>query len=205
MTPRTLVARVRAGLVVGVIVVAIAAPTSVAAHSELVSSSPPEGAVLSAPPDEIVLTFSEALDRTRSHVTLNDPSGTQVAAAGVDPSDDTIMRLTPPASLAPGAYQIRWTSVAADGDVLQEIVHFTLTPPSPSPSAAPIPSAIPSATASAAASPSATTSPSPAPSAPTTPASSGADVLLPIVAALVVIAVFGWWLLRNRSRGAGRP
>lgn len=196
--------RLRAVVSLVILLAALAAPASVFAHSELETATPPDGAVLTAPPTEIVLTFSAPLNPSKSSITLRDPSGAQIAKGGVDSDDDTVMRLTPPA-LEPGTYEIRWTSVAEDGDLLRDTLHFELaepvTPvPTPSPSAAP--SAAPSPSPSPVASPSSL--PSPSPSAAGAPAASTADVLLPILAAIAVIVLLGAWLLRNRARGA-RP
>jgi methionine-rich copper-binding protein CopC len=193
----------RLGLVIGLIAFAFALPMGVAAHSELESAEPPDGAVLTAPPEEVVLRFSAALDPAKSSMTLRDASGTQLAKGAVDPADDTVMRLVPP-TLAPGTYEIRWTSAATDGDILRGTLHFQLAAPTPSPTAAPTASPIATASASATPAPSVIASPSPAPSASTGPASaSGADVLLPIIAALVLVGVLGAVLLRGRSRGGG--
>lgn len=185
-------------------VVALAFPASIAAHSELESTTPEDGAVLSAPPAEIVLTFDAPLNTSRSSVTLHDASGTQIAKGGVDPADDTVMRLTPP-PMDPGEYEIRWTSVSEDGDLLRDTLHFELTappsaPPTPSPTAAPseAPSEAPTL------SPAPSVAPSPSPSADGTPSATTTDVLVPIVAALAVVLLLGAWLLRNRARGA-RP
>lgn len=72
------------------------------------------------------------------------------------------------------------------------------TAPTPSASA----SAVPSATASASASASATPSVSPAPSADgsDTPTSGGTDVLLPILAAVIILVVIGGVLYSRRDR-----
>jgi hypothetical protein len=147
-----------------------------------------------------VLTFSAELNTSKSSVTLHDPAGTQIAKAGVDPADDTVMRLVPPASLAPGTYEIRWTSVALDGDLLRGTLHFDLTAPTPSPTATA--TAAPSATASPTPQPSASPSPSPSAS-PGSTSGSGSDVILPIIVALIVIVLLGTFLLRGRSRGGG--
>lgn len=187
-----------------VVAIVLALPAGVAAHSELETADPPDGAVLSAPPAEVVLTFSDKLNTSKSSVTLHDPAGTQIAEGGVDPSDDTVMRLVPPASLAPGTYEIRWTSVAPDGDLLRGKLHFDLTAPTPPPT--PSPTATPTAAPSATASPTPAPSPGPSPSpsaAPGSTSGSGTDVILPIVAALAVVLLLGVFLLRGRSRSGG--
>lgn len=179
-------------------------PLVALAHAELESASPPDGAVLDSPPSEIVLTFTEALDAVKSHMELIGPDGSQVASGVVDPDNDKAMRIDPP-ELSPGAYEIRSTAFAAhDGALKREVLTFTVNAPSPTPTATPIPA--PSASATPFASPSASpsASPTPAPSAGGPTSGSGADVLLPILAALIVVAVLGAMLLRGRSRGGGR-
>ena len=178
-------------------------PLVATAHAELETASPPDGAVLDSSPSEIVLTFTEALDAVKSHVELIGADGTQVAAGAVDPDDEKAMRIDPP-ELEPGAYEIRSTAIAAhDGALKRELLTFTISAPSPSPTATPTPAPSASATASSSPSASPSASPSPAPSAGGPTRASGADILLPILAALIVVVLLGAMLLRGRSRGGG--
>ncbi len=193
-----------AGCVAAVVLAVLAMPLVALAHAELETASPPDGAVLDSPPTEIVLTFTEALDPVKSHMELIGPDGTQVANGVADADNDKAMRIDPP-ELAPGAYESRSTAFAAhDGALKREVLTFTITAHSPTPTATPTPA--PSASATPSSSPSASPSarPSPAPSAGGPTSASGADVLLPILAALIVVAVLGAMLLRGRSRGGGR-
>jgi hypothetical protein len=176
-------------------------PAAAFAHAELESASPADGAVLEAPPTEIVFTYTEELDPSGSSLTLHDASGAQLAAGGVDPSDDLVMRIDPP-ELVAGAYEIRSTALSAHDDHLERnVVTFTVTEPTPPPTPSPTPA--PSATATPTTPPTASPSaaPSPSPSADGTPAST-TDVLIPIVAAVVLVALLGAWLF-GRSRGRG--
>jgi methionine-rich copper-binding protein CopC len=194
--------RLRAALLILAAVATLALPLSASAHSEFVSSTPADGDTVSGTPAEIVLTFSAALDPKKSSIVLNDANGAQIAKAGVDPAKSTVMRMTPP-TLDPGAYEIDWTSVATDGDLLRGKVHFTVEAPTPSPT--PAATATPSAAASAVASPPPSPTPSPAPSAAPAPASaSGTDVILPVLVAIIVIAALGARLLRRRNVGGTR-
>ena len=203
MTSRKLGLRA-ALLILGVVAASLALPLSASAHSEFVSSTPADGDTVSGTPTEIVLTFSAALDPKKSSILLKDSSGAQVANAGVDPAKNTVMRMTPP-TLDPGAYEIDWTSVATDGDLLRGKVHFTVEAPTPSPSPTPAPTAAPSVAASAVASPSPSPTPSPAPSgAPAPSSASGTDVILPVIVAILVIAALGARLLRRRNVGGTR-
>jgi copper resistance protein C len=200
MNPRLSSSRHRAVPILLLVAFGLAFPTGVSAHAELETADPPDGAVLAAPPAEIVLTFTEGLDVSKSSLTLHDSSGAKVADGAVDPAAADTMRLVPPSSLAPGTYEIRWTAAAADGHVENDTLHFELTAPTPSPTPSPTPE--PSATPVPSATPSPTATPSPSPSTSPT-GGTGADQLLPILAALVVIGVLGGVLLRGRLRGGG--
>ena len=179
-------------------------PLIALAHAELESASPPDGAALDSPPTEIVLTFTEALDPVKSHVELFGPDGTQAAGGVVDPDNELAMRIDPP-ELVPGAYEIRSTAFAAhDGALKRETLTFTITAPSSTPTASPTPAPPESGVPSPSPSASATASPTPAPSAGSPTSVSGVDILLPILAALVVVVLLGAMLLRGRSRGGGR-
>lgn len=178
-------------------------PAVALAHAELETAIPADGAVLEAPPTEIVFTYTEELDPSGSSLTLHDASGTQLAAGGVDPSDDLVMRIDPP-ELVAGEYEIRSTALSAHDDHLERnVVTFTVSEPAPTPTPTPSPTPAPSASATPSISPTASPSaaPSPSPSADGTP-TSGIDVLIPIVAAVVLVALLGAWLF-GRSRGRG--
>jgi methionine-rich copper-binding protein CopC len=194
--------RFRAAVVVTTMLTAVlAAPISVLAHAVIETATPADGAVLETPPTEIVITYTEELDASRSSLTLHDSSGAQIASGGVDPANDLVMRIDPP-ELEPGTYEIRSAARSAHDDHLERNeLTFTISEPTPAPTATPTatPTVAPSASLAATASPS--VAPSPSPSANGTPASA-TDVIVPIVAAIVVLAALGGWLL-SRSRGRG--
>jgi len=183
-------ARCVAALLLAVPLAVTLLPGLVAAHSDLVSSDPAQGAVVPSPySGPIVLTFSEPL-ASGSMADLVDSAGTTFAKAVVDPNAKT-MTFTLTTPLAPGAWQVRWVSIADDGDLLRDIVTFTVAASastSPSASAA-APSAIPSAT----------TSPSPS-GAGTTTGTGGGDVILPIIVALIILGAGAAYLLTRRNR-----
>lgn len=184
--------------------IALAAPLTVLAHAELETATPADGAALTEPPTEIVLTFSEVLDPAKSSIVVAEAGGAQVASGGsVDTTGDaTRMTLALP-PLAAGEYEIRWTSASAvDGDLDRGTTRFSYAPPAPTPTASPTPSATPSSTPPASPASSPTRAPGPTPSADGS-ASSSTDVIIPIVAAVIVLAGLGGWLL-SRSRGRGR-
>ena len=198
---RHTITRISAVLMAALVAILLV-PGLVSAHSELVSSTPASGATVPSPyTGPIVLTFSEHL-ATGSKADLVDATGATVASAAVDANAMT-MTFTLTTPLAPGAYQVKWVSIADDGDVLrQPIVSFTVAAaaptPSPSASAAPTASAAPSATA--APTTAATAAPTPAPSPDTTDTGSGSDVIVPIIVALIVLGAGAAYLLTRRNR-----
>jgi copper resistance protein C len=170
------------------------------AHAAFVSGTPGPGDEVAGSPDEIVISFSQNLDPSRTSLEVRDASGASVARGGELGDGPREFRLALP-ELAPGAYEVRWTSFSAeDGELARDSYGFTVVAapsPSPSPSPSPIPSSAPS--------PSPTplpVTPAPSPSAVEpaneTPASGDGVVILPILAASLVVGGIAVWLLRRR-------
>ena len=109
-------------------------------HAELDTATPADKSTV-PPPTEVVLTFTETLDPSKSSIKLADAGG-QIVAQGstVDTGDTKTMRLVTP-NLAAGTYTVRWISASAqDGDLDHGETTFTVTaaaspPPSVAPSA----------------------------------------------------------------------
>jgi methionine-rich copper-binding protein CopC len=177
-------------------------PAEVHAHAELQTATPKDGATVAGSPPEISGSYSEAMTTTGSSLVLLGPDGKQVATGGVDPVNDRRMAIDPVPDLVPGLYTVKSTTKsAADGDIDRKEWSFTVFPAStPTPTLAPSATAAPSVSA-----PPASTSPtpnaSPAPSAAVDGTSGGVgDVILPIIAALAIVAVGGALLLGRRGR-----
>jgi copper resistance protein C len=178
-TPERAFARSRAGrawrrllplLVAATLALLVATP--VLAHAELVSSDPADGTVMAGPPTTITLTFSEGLDSAKSSIELIGPDGATVATAKPASDGDETMTVGG-LSLTAGSYSVKWTSVSLDTDILRGTVSFTVGQGA---------SGAPTTTGDGAA-----------------PGGNGSDVVLPIVAALVLVAVVGAYVIR-RSR-----
>ena len=209
----------RAFAVLSGLLLALAIVAPALAHVALVTSTPADKAVLDTPPTTITLTFSERLSASESSFKLIGPTGT--VGTGRVGSDDNVMTLSglvvDGRPLGSGAYEIRWTAKGTDGHLERGKLTFTITEPTPEPTAQPsaeatapaaeptdaptadAPTAVPAATGPAATGPAATTAQT---GDGTTPAAtSSADVLVPIVVALIVVIGLGALALR-RSRGA---
>jgi methionine-rich copper-binding protein CopC len=177
------------------LLVGLAMAVPVAAHSELVSSIPAAGSTVSwAPGMSIVLSFSETLKKG-SKADVVGPGGTTVGTATMDPTDDTKLSWSPAAALLPGSYTIRWTSIATDGDVLRGTIPFTVVAAA---------TATPSAATATPATPApSTATPTPSPT-PGDVSAAGFGAIVPVFAALLVIALLALVLLRNRRPTARR-
>ena len=183
----------------GALLIPLALPAAVSAHSEIVSESPKNGATVQPGSLELVGKFSDTLN-SRSHLELLDAAGHLIARGTIDGKEMQIHL----DAIEPGQYEVQWTSVAEDGDVLRSTDNpdwkweFAVAGASPSPSVTTKPSE--SAAASASVSASAAVTPARSASAPPSnpTGTSNGDVLLPIVAALVVVALLGGLLLRRR-------
>lgn len=182
----------------------IAWAPAVLAHAELVSATPGPGDTVAGSPAELVANFNQNLDPSRTSIEVCDASGAPVTRGGELGDGPRVFRLALP-DLAPGTYEVRWTSFSAeDGELGRGTYTFTVVPASPSPEPTPTPSPSPTpmvSTAPSATPPPASATPSAARSADGAPNASGASGMAPLVAigiALVVIAGLVFWLTRRR-------
>ncbi len=204
-TPSNHTARRLAGVALALMIVS-AFPATIAAHTELERSTPADGSTVEAPFDgPILLEFSEEL-ADGSGAELQDDGGGAIADATVDGPGAT-MEFELDAPLGPGDYQIAWTGIAVDGHVERGTVAFKVEAPPPTPEPTPSPSPTPEPSESVAPptptpTPAPTPAPSPSPSPGPVDAASSGDVVIPIVVALLVVALGGGYLLSRRGRQA---
>jgi copper transport protein len=87
----------------------------VAAHAQLVASSPAAGETVAEPPDELRLIFSERLEDQVTSLDIRAGDGTVVVSRGgsVDPDDRYALVLAAP-DLADSVYTVTWRTLSAD-------------------------------------------------------------------------------------------
>ncbi len=177
-------------LVLAALVVPVpAGPTR--AHSQLVSSAPADGEVLTARPEVLSFTFNEALLDQGHAITARDARGEFLALPEPTVAGDTIA-VAWPDDAPDGSYTAAYRVVSADGHPITGEITFTVATQvgsvgSSAPSSAPSghPSAYPTTRVDPAAG----------------PRSAGALVgLVALGGLLLVVAVGGIWVTR-RSRG----
>jgi hypothetical protein len=115
-----------------VVVVLLAAAAMVGAagpalaHSQLVSSDPPDGAGLDAGPPRVALTFDEDMPPGFDVVTVVGPDGKAWQDGQVVTSGPVVS--VPVAPLGPaGRYQVGYRVVSGDGHPVEGSTSFTLT------------------------------------------------------------------------------
>ena len=194
----------RAALLVAVALL-LALPAAVAAHAEFERSTPENGEIVQGSPRVIRAFFSEGL-ADGSEMALLDEAGSTIAEGTIDPANPTRMRIDPP-ELETGDYEVQWKAFADDGHLETGTFTFTVSapitpPPSAPPSAPPAASSPVSAPPAGSAPPSASAvvvpSPTEGDATPPENAAGTSDVLFPIIAAVVIVAVIGGYLFMRR-------
>ena len=180
-------------------------PAGTLAHAELDVATPADGATVEGTPAGISGTFTQDVEPDESSLQLRDGAGTVIAEGGPVAADPRRMAIDDVPELAPGVYEVRWTTLSAeDGELVRGTWSFAVVAaPTPSPSPTPSPTVAPSATVP----PTSSTAVAPSPTAVPSPSADGgtsigdsSDVLLPILAALALVALVGGFLLTRRGR-----
>ncbi len=100
-----------------------------AAHARLVSSNPPDGARLSAPPAQALLTFSEPLTLAFSGLSLEGPGTARRVLGDLRLQTPRTLAAALPKDLGDGAYVLAWKAVSTDSHRTEGRVRFVLRRP----------------------------------------------------------------------------
>jgi methionine-rich copper-binding protein CopC len=109
------------------------APTLALAHAILVESSPKQDEVLKSPATRAVLRFNARIEKGVTRATLRDAAGHDVKLPPIPddkdgPPERLIIALPP---LKPGAYQLEYRVLAADGHATPGLLKFSVAPAAP--------------------------------------------------------------------------
>jgi copper resistance protein C len=201
VTLRKAVTRVLAGTVLaGALALGWQAPAL--AHDKLVSTSPKDGAALEAAPNEVVLTYNEAVQTSFANVVVAGPGGTNIAEGKPQVVGNKVTQ--PLKSEAPnGTYTVSWRVVSSDGHPINGTFTYSIKLVVPTPTKSETPTTGP--TTEPAAEPS-TPGSTPAGTSDQSQADGGGSSWPWVVGALVLIVIIvGGVLLgrRGRQRDAG--
>ena len=111
------------GALMGAALLPVVAP----AHSLLLESAPAAGSTVHAPP-RMTLRFNNRIEKRLSRVALVDAQRVrhELSVVAAEGATDTLSLLTPP--LAPGAYDVEWQVLSADGHVVSGRYKFKVAP-----------------------------------------------------------------------------
>jgi methionine-rich copper-binding protein CopC len=102
----------------------LALPLLAGAHAHLTAAEPADGSTLSAAPAQFILRFSEPALLTALGVQAQGTSRPQKITPLPTTASAEIHVAAPP--LAPGAWELRYRVVSADGHLMAGSVHFTI-------------------------------------------------------------------------------
>ncbi len=101
------------------------------AHSQLVSSSPANGSVLTTAPTDVTFVFDEPLLPGLDTISINTEAGVNVASKRVEPVNNTLS-MPWPTDIKPGTYQVAYRIVSGDGHPVTGAITFSYgTPAAP--------------------------------------------------------------------------
>jgi copper resistance protein C len=130
--------RLAAATAAGILAVLVAPAAPVWAHSALLSTSPAEGAVLTAPIGEVALTFNEVVKQRFSTIVVNGPNDGAYSNGSLQVIDTVAHQPVWP--LHSGAYRVAWRIISADGHPVSGEFSFQVAlPPGLEPTADPPP------------------------------------------------------------------
>jgi methionine-rich copper-binding protein CopC len=113
------------GAVLGAALLSGISVTAVAAHVELITSSPAAGANLPTAPTEVTITFDDELDPDLSSFTVADASSVEVGGGEVDLTVADRNVMTGPVTIAqPGVYTVTYHVAGVDGHELEGSFSF---------------------------------------------------------------------------------
>ncbi len=95
------------------------------AHSQLVSSSPANGATLAVAPTKVVFTFDEDLLPDLDTLSINNDQGVNIASKQVEPVANTLS-IDWPANTQGGTYQVAYRIVSGDGHPVTGAISFSV-------------------------------------------------------------------------------
>jgi methionine-rich copper-binding protein CopC len=101
-------------------------PAAVSAHVHLHECSPKQGAVVTAPPGKVSITFSNSVEPLFSRLSVVDSSGKTVSGKTQFLKDNSVMETELVKNLAPGRYTVKWKCVSLDGHKESGSYTFTI-------------------------------------------------------------------------------
>jgi methionine-rich copper-binding protein CopC len=119
-------------IILPALVIALLASTAstAIAHAFLDNAIPKVGSVVTSPPKDIRIQFTQEVEAAFSHIQLFTADGQMVAVgqASVDPNDSAELTALIKGALVPGKYEVRWDVVSVDTHRTNGHFPFTYQP-----------------------------------------------------------------------------
>ncbi len=103
---------------------ALAAPAAALAHANELRTVPRDGAVLAAPPEQVLVLFDDTVRVAPDNAAIRNGDGSVVAGKPVARGRTLTLPLRP--GLARGDYSVRWSAVSDDGHIVQGVLAFAV-------------------------------------------------------------------------------
>jgi methionine-rich copper-binding protein CopC len=105
-------------------------PGVAALHLHLVRSTPKEAEIVTSPPKEIRLWFSQKPEAALTSIGLLREDSSSVTVGKVVATDDSLSVKVPlTAPITPGAYTVTWRTLSKDGHAVRGRYQFQVVPP----------------------------------------------------------------------------
>lgn len=104
------------------------APQAALAHAHLTHAVPGVGATVKGAPDELQLSFTEAVETALSGVRVTTAAGAAVATLKPSGANAATLHVKLARPLSPGAYVVHWHAVAVDTHKTSGTYTFTVAP-----------------------------------------------------------------------------
>jgi methionine-rich copper-binding protein CopC len=116
-------------VVLGALMASFLPARQAAAHAQMRRAAPPVGGVLSNPPTEVTLDFSEALEPRFSSIAVRDAAGTRMDKGDLQSGQNDPKRLVIGLSpLPPGTYKVIWQATSVDTHRTEGSYSFSIQP-----------------------------------------------------------------------------
>ncbi len=97
-----------------------------AAHAQLISTDPTDGALLQQAPDQVTLTFNEPVRLTAQEITVYDADGQTLPSEAVSTGTEVTIDLPDADELGRGTFVVGWFVLSADGHPISGSLTFSV-------------------------------------------------------------------------------
>jgi methionine-rich copper-binding protein CopC len=113
--------------ILGALILSLATTVAMA-HAHLQKAVPADGAVVTASPANVVLSFSEPAHLTACWIQKGDEAKQKIGPLATEPARQITIPLS---QLAPGTYVVSWRVIGGDSHIVPGQIRFTVSAGTP--------------------------------------------------------------------------